>query len=746
MRRSWFAALVLVFTAGAAYLFFTFYRSAKEAAVARLREEQRIHARQAARGIEDFFSTWTRSLTALGGTDEIAEAGPVGRRQMKLFFEAHQQDLRSLSRVDERGVIRVSFPLASAEGADISGQAHVREVLRTRQPVVSDVFRSVQGLVGVAIHVPVYRDGAFKGTLAVVVNFESLVSRHLEVIRFGESGHAWVVSRAGTLLYAPSGGPAGEPASEAFRSSPSMLALLEDMLRGGEGDATFTSDGLRDPHAAPTRHYAVYLPIRLGGTYWSIAVASAERDLLASLNSFRNRLALVVGLVYLGGMLLAGLAARAWLTVRAESQRRLAEAAARSSERLRALMASAVSDVLIYLGVEPDGGYRYLSVNPAFLKTTGLAEGDVVGRTVAEVVPEPARAALLERYAEAIASGRTVTWDETSDYPAGRRYGEVSVTPILDETGRCTNLFGIVHDVTERTLSEAELERHRLHLEELVAARTAELAEKTADLERSERALHGLLEEVSGANLELEAANARLQEVDRLKSLFIASMSHELRTPLNSIIGFTGILLQGLAGPLNDEQRKQLGMVRRSSEHLLALITEIIDLSKIEAGKVNLAAEDVDLAALAREVAASLEPAAAAAGLGLAVEAPESLRVVSDRNRVRQVLDNLVGNAVKFTEKGGVTVLVEEAGGAARVAVRDTGPGIRPEDMGRLFQFFSRVTSPGRPIREGTGLGLYLSRRLVGLLGGEIGARSEPGRGSEFAFTLPLSASKEGPP
>ena len=142
-------------------------------------------------------------------------------------------------------------------------------------------------------------------------------------------------------------------------------------------------------------------------------------------------------------------------------------------------------------------------------------------------------------------------------------------------------------------------------------------------------------------------------------------------------------------------------------------------------------------------MAASLGPAAAAAGLELAVEAPESLRVVSDRNRVRQVLVNLAGNAVKFTEKGGVTVLVEEAGRSARVAVRDTGPGIRPEDLGRLFQFFSRVTSPDRPVREGTGLGLYLSRRLVDLLGGEIGARSEPGRGSEFAFTLPLPAPKE---
>jgi signal transduction histidine kinase len=367
-----------------------------------------------------------------------------------------------------------------------------------------------------------------------------------------------------------------------------------------------------------------------------------------------------------------------------------------------------------------------------------------VGRTVAEVIPEPARSIVTAKYAAAIATGKTVTWEETSVYPAGTRHGEVSITPILDGLGRCRNLLGTVHDVTERKRAEAELERHRLHLEMLVEERTAELAEKTSDLERSQVALEGLLQDVKRANRDLESANARLLEVDRLKSLFIATMSHELRTPLNSIIGFTGLLLQGLAGPLNDEQKKQLGMVKGSSQHLLALITDIIDLSKIEAGKISLAREVVDLVRLAREVVASLEPAAARGGLSLVLEAPEALSVVSDGRRVRQVLVNLVGNAVKFTERGTVTVSLERReGGSVRIAVRDTGPGIRAEDMGRLFQFFSRLTSVDQPAREGTGLGLYLSRKLVTLLGGEIEAHSVPGHGSEFVFALPTEAAKE---
>ncbi len=742
-RRLGFAALLLALAVGSATLFASFYRDAKRAAVASLHEEQRIHARQAARGIEDFFATWTSSLTALSRMEEIVKGDATGRREIRLLFEAHQEQLRSLSRVDENGVIRISYPFEGAEGADVSDQKHVREIRRDRKPVVSDVFRAVQGFDAIALHVPVFDGTEFRGSIAIVVNFESLVKRYFDVIRIGRTGSAWVVSRDGTLLYTPVPGLTGKSALESFKAFPGVVALLTEMLQGREGVATYVSDPLGNGAAGPVPHYAVYAPIRLGSTFWSIVVASSEPELLAGLDSFRNRLALVVGLVFVGGVLLSTVAARSWLTLREETRRRHAEEAARTSERLRALMASAVSEVLFYLEVEPGGSYRFLSVNPAFLKSTGLLESDVVGRTVAEVIPEPARGIVTAKYAAAIATGKTLTWEETSVYPAGTRHGEVSITPIFDAYGRCRNLLGTVHDVTERKRTEAELERHRLHLELLVEERTAELAQKTTDLERSQVALEGLLEDVKRANRELGAANARLLEVDRLKSLFIATMSHELRTPLNSIIGFTGILLQGLAGPLNDEQKKQLGMVKGSSQHLLALITDIIDLSKIEAGKISLTREEVDLSRLAREVVSSLEPTAARAGLALALEAPETLPVVSDGRRIRQVLVNLVGNAVKFTEKGSVTVALERRDGSVRIAVRDTGPGIRPEDMERLFQFFSRVTAADQPAREGTGLGLYLSRKLVTLLGGEIQAQSERGRGSEFAFTLPAEAPKE---
>jgi len=180
------------------------------------------------------------------------------------------------------------------------------------------------------------------------------------------------------------------------------------------------------------------------------------------------------------------------------------------------------------------------------------------------------------------------------------------------------------------------------------------VSERTADLGETRDALMNLVEDLNRKAQELEKANVRLQEVDRLKSVFLATMSHELRTPLNSIIGFTGILLQKLAGPVNEEQAKQLGMVKNRARHLLALINDVLDISKIEAGQLEIVRERFELPEMIESVRKTMEPLAAGKGLALSkVLDPGIGPVTSDRRRVEQILLNLVGNAVKFTESGG---------------------------------------------------------------------------------------------
>jgi signal transduction histidine kinase len=238
--------------------------------------------------------------------------------------------------------------------------------------------------------------------------------------------------------------------------------------------------------------------------------------------------------------------------------------------------------------------------------------------------------------------------------------------------------------------------------------------------------------------------NARLyeaaQEADRLKSAFLASMSHELRTPLNSIIGFTGIILQGLAGPLNPEQEKQLNMVRDSSRHLLNLINDVLDISKIEAGQLETISEPFDMREAIAKVARTMMPMAEKKGLDLVAEvSPAVGQITSDRRRVEQILINLVNNAIKFTDQGEVRVESEISGNWLVTHVVDTGIGIKPEDMDKLFKAFRQIDSGIDRQHEGTGLGLSICKRLVEMLGGQVWGESKWGVGSTFTFTLPIN-------
>jgi len=251
----------------------------------------------------------------------------------------------------------------------------------------------------------------------------------------------------------------------------------------------------------------------------------------------------------------------------------------------------------------------------------------------------------------------------------------------------------------------------------------------------------------------LAHAKERAEAADHLKSAFLATMSHELRTPLNSIIGFTGIILQGLAGPLNSEQSKQLEMVRSSSRHLLALINDVLDISKIEAGQLEVACERFDLRASINKVVGIVAPLAEKKGLGLRADiAPEVDEAVGDQRRVEQILLNMLNNAIKFTDLGEVALKVElvpdfkSPGGtsgqpAVRLCVSDTGRGIKLQDLGNLFQPFRQIESGLSRNYEGTGLGLAICRRLADLMGGDISAESTWTKGSTFSVTLPLKGS-----
>jgi PAS domain S-box-containing protein len=240
--------------------------------------------------------------------------------------------------------------------------------------------------------------------------------------------------------------------------------------------------------------------------------------------------------------------------------------------------------------------------------------------------------------------------------------------------------------------------------------------------------------------------NARLYEAaleaSQAKSDFLAVMSHELRTPLNAIIGYTDLLDAEVAGPINEQQKQQLGRVRGSSQHLLQLIEEILTYARVEAGREAVHAERVDLSGLVYEIGALMEPLAREKGLDFRIASPaDPIWITTDPGKVRQVILNLLSNAVKFTDEGEVELGVERADERVRLRIRDTGVGIAPRDMERIFDPFWQVEQKKTRRVGGTGLGLSISQRLARLLGGDVRVESEVGEGTTFTLELPIAGS-----
>ncbi|MDR3438702.1 PocR ligand-binding domain-containing protein [Telmatospirillum sp.] len=361
-----------------------------------------------------------------------------------------------------------------------------------------------------------------------------------------------------------------------------------------------------------------------------------------------------------------------------------------------------------------DRDLRYLGCNPVFAADAGKnGPAEVIGQDdsqmawtdQAEMYRQDDRNVIETGLAKpfydepiATSDGRT-TWVRTAKVPLRNRDNEI------------IGVLGIYDDVTERKRAEEELRHYKDHLEEVVQQRTADLV-----LARNAA----------------EAAN-------KAKSVFLANMSHELRTPLNAILGFSSMMLRDPA--LSESQSASLDIISRSGEHLLALINDVLEMAKIEAGRLQLDDVSFDLGGMVRDVIEMMEVRAREKGLRLLIDQSSAFPryIVGDEARLRQMLINLVGNAIKFTREGGVTIRLgtsDRPDSILLIEVEDSGPGIAPEDRERIFEPFTQLDEQGS--NKGSGLGLAITHQFVQLMGGKISLRSELGNGSLFRVELPL--------
>lgn len=369
-----------------------------------------------------------------------------------------------------------------------------------------------------------------------------------------------------------------------------------------------------------------------------------------------------------------------------------------SESRFRDLLEAAPDAIL-----EVDRQGRIVLANRVASDLFGYSREEILSMNVDDLVPDAARAAH--------ARNRADYWKNPSTRPMGGHLGlsakrrdgtsipvEISLSPV--ETPEGFRVTAIIRDVTERRAA-AEM--------------------------------------IRAANQELEARNLEIQRADRLKSEFLASMSHELRTPLHTIIGFTELLAEELEGPLNEKQKRFLGHVHRDSVHLLELINDVLDLSKIESGRLELEIGVVDAEQLVSDTVESILPMAKAKNISVASRVEGPSLVMADRVRLREIFLNLLSNAVKFTPNGGaVTIESRPEERMVRFLVRDSGIGIALEDQAVVFDKFRQVSATTKGVREGTGLGLAIVKQLAELHGGTVALESAPGAGSCFSFTVPV--------
>ena len=386
-----------------------------------------------------------------------------------------------------------------------------------------------------------------------------------------------------------------------------------------------------------------------------------------------------------------------------------AERALRDSEERFRVLAD-VSPVGIFR-TDAAGSCTY--VNARWCDIAGMDATAALGEGWAKALHPDDAAVLVSQWRRAVTSGKFRAEYRFGHSEHGWNWVLGQALPERGHDGSVTGYVGTVTDITDLKQAQAEIEEARSLLEQRVAERTRELV----------------------------AAKERAERADTVKSSFLSMMSHELRTPLNSILGFTDVILQRFSGPLTAEQERQLGIVRDSSLHLLALINDVLDISRIEAGQLRLEIGPVDLPDLLRRRMQAFEAQASAKGLALECRIADGVGVIrSDAKRIAQIVTNLLSNAVKFTEQGRVTLDARATGQGVEIEVSDTGHGIAADELPLLFTAFEQLATTRRGNKDGTGLGLAISRHLARALGGDIRATSALGQGSQFTVRLPLAA------
>jgi PAS domain S-box-containing protein len=701
----------LIFLSGFCAFFFNYaYEDAKKTAIKDLNEKQLSYARQTGIGIEDFFKHWTNLLNAISHVDGVANLNETGRKYLSFTYETNKGDITTVTRVDARGKIVFTVPFSpNAIGQDISGQKHVQEVMRSHKPVVSDVFKAVQGFDMVALHVPVLNNGIYQGTIAIGINFQNLAKRYIEGIRIGNTGYAWMISRDGKELYCPVPGHTGNSVYENCKKYPEIIAMAEEMVKGKQGVTTYTFDQIRDRNVELVKKHAVYMPIHVGQTFWSIVVASSESEVLSSLEGFRNSLFVIMGSFLVGGAIFSFFGLKGWFLVREEEKRLKAEEALQETQRRLADIIEFLPDATLV--IDRDG--KVIAWNLAIESMTGVRSEEMLGKGNYEY----ALPFYGERKPILIDLALHPDPEREKSYTTIQRKGDI----VIGEAYTPALVPGNVHlSATASVLRDSR--------GEIIAA--IECIRNNTDRKNMEE---------------------RLQRAEKMEALGVLAggVAHDMNNILGVLVGYSELLLREI--PEEGRAAKYARNILQGSERAAAIIQDLLTLARRGVS----VSETVNLNRIVTDF----------------LDSPEFDHVklhhpdVLFRSQLETALFNIKGSPVHLFKTvmnllanaaesirgvGEVAIMTEsryvdvpipgyentQEGEYVVLTISDTGSGISPADLGHIFEpFYTKKVMA----RSGTGLGLAVVWGTVKDHGGYIDVRSEENKGSTFTLYFPAS-------
>ncbi len=444
---------VLILFAVALY---TIYSGVKEQTIQDLNIGQTIHAQQAAAGIRDYMTNVISTLNFLSRFPEIIELNAQGKRILINYQNLNSDEIKSITRVNARGKIIYTVPLKESIGKDISNQDHIRLSMKMRQIVVSDVFMAVQGFRTVAIHVPVFKNGTYDGTIAFLLSFDKIAQKYIENIRIGTNGYAWVVSEKGIEISSPFPGHIGRNVYDTYKEFPEIISMVGEMLKGKEGITAYHYNRIQDTSDEKILKHAVYLPISFGNTFWSIVIATPEDEVIASLSGFKTNLFLITIALLMICVICMYLIVRFQVITGEQIKREVVLSALQESEaHYRYLFEQNPMPMLIY----ELGSLIILAVNDAFVAHYGYSKTEASTLHLTDLYPESEKKAIADLIKTLHGHAYVGEWhhlkkDGTLITIEPRSHG-------FSYEGRAARI-AVINDITERKMmEEAVQERER---------------------------------------------------------------------------------------------------------------------------------------------------------------------------------------------------------------------------------------------------------------------------------------------